>query len=456
MTLRARSPFDDSVVAELEHDDERTLDARLDRAVRAQAAWRLVPVAERVERVRAACAWFDEHAEEVALDVTRQMGKPLAQARGELGGLQERAAFMMSVAAEELAPQLLPEKQGFRRRIEHAPLGVVFDVAAWNYPLLIPSNVIFPAVLAGNAVLLKHSARTPLCGQHFERAFRAAGLEDLVAAVVLDHEATGRLIGDPRVGHVSFTGSVAGGRQIHRAVAERFIDVGLELGGNDPAYVAADADLEATVAGVVDGACYNAGQSCCAVERVYVHDAVYDEFLDRARVAMEEYSMGDPLLESTTLGPLASAASLADLTRQVEGAVQAGAEVLTGGAPVDGRFFPATLLAGCPNPCEVMQEESFGPLLPVLRVGSDDEALERVNDTRFGLTASVWTSDPDRAERFAAAHDAGTIYQNRCDYLDPALPWTGFRDSGKGSTLSRYGFQYLTRRKAIHFRDAPG
>ena len=456
MTLQTRSPFDGTLVAELEYDDPSALDHKLEAAVRAQASWRLVPLAERVARVRVACQWFEDHAEEVARDVTRQMGKPLAQSQGEVGALQERAEFVLSIAAEELAPHPLPQKQGFRRRIEHAPLGVALDIAAWNYPLLIPTNVVFPAVLAGNAVLLKHSARTPLCGQHFERAFRAAGLDGLVTAVVLDHSATSALIGDPRVGHVSFTGSVEGGRMIHRAVAERFIDAGLELGGNDPAYVAPDADLEATVGGIVDGAVYNAGQSCCAVERVYVHEAVHDEFLDRARELMTGYSTGDPLLACTTLGPMASASSLGDLSRQVKGAVEAGAQVLTGGAPVDGRFFPATLLSGCPNSCEVMQEESFGPLLPVLRVGSDEEALGHVNDTRYGLTASIWTADPQRAERFAASHDAGTIYQNRCDYLDPALPWTGFRDSGKGSTLSRFGFQYLTRLKALHFRDTPG
>ena len=456
MTLQARSPFDDSVVAELDYDDAAGLNAKLEVAVQAQASWRQVPMEERVEKVRVACQWFQENADEVARDVTRQMGKPLAQSQGELSGLRERAEYVLSIAPEELAPYPLPPKDGFRRRIEHAPLGVVLDIAAWNYPLLIPTNVIFPAVLAGNAVLLKHSARTPLCGQHFERAFRAAGLDGLVTAVVLSHSSTATLIGDPRVGHVSFTGSVEGGRKIHRSVAERFIDAGLELGGNDPAYVAQDADLEASVAGIVDGACYNAGQSCCAVERVYVHEAVHDEFLERAQALMRGYSMGDPLLPGTTLGPLASASSLEDLSRQVNGAVKDGAQVLTGGAPIEGRFFPPTLLSGCPNSCEVMQEESFGPLLPVLAVRSDEEALEHVNDTHYGLTASIWTSDPDRAEHFAAGHDAGTIYQNRCDYLDPALPWTGFRDSGKGSTLSRYGFQYLTRKKSLHFRDAPG
>jgi len=450
---QVHSPYDDQLVAELNTDDAASLETKLVAAMHAQAEWRAVPVPERIERVRAGVEWFREHAEAVAVDVTRQMGKPLVQARSEVSGLLERAEYMLSIAAEELAPEHLPAKDGFTRRIEHVPLGVVLDVAAWNYPLLIPVNVVVPALLAGNAVLLKHSARTPLCGQHFERAFEAVGLPGLLSSLILDHSQTEGLIADPRVGHVAFTGSVQGGRRIHRAVSARFIDVGLELGGNDPAYVAADADLATAVAGVVDGACYNAGQSCCAVERVYVHQVVADEFLEAARELMKAYHTGDPMLAETTLGPLASAGSLPELERQVQEARAAGAELLTGGHSVDGRFFEATLLSGCANDTALMQEESFGPLLPVLTVAGDAEALIHMNDTRFGLTASIWTADRDRAEWFATRHDAGTIYQNRCDVLDPALPWTGFRDSGKGSTLSRYGFQHLTRRKAIHFRD---
>lgn len=450
---QVHSPYDDQLVAELIPDDAAALKAKLSAAVRAQAEWRAVPVSERVLRVRSGVEWFRDNAEAVAVDVTRQMGKPLTQARSEVSGLLERAEYMLSIAAEELAPEHLPAKDGCTRRIEHVPLGVVLDIAAWNYPLLIPVNVVVPALLAGNAVLLKHSARTPLCGQHFERAFEAVGVPGLLSSLILDHAQTENLIADPRVGHVAFTGSVEGGRRIHRAVSTRFIDVGLELGGNDPAYVAADADLATAVAGVVDGACYNAGQSCCAVERVYVHEAVADEFLQAARESMTAYRTGDPMLPETTLGPLASAGSLHELERQVQEARAAGAELLTGGHSVDGRFFEATLLSGCVNDTALMQEESFGPLLPVLTVASDEEALIHMNDTRFGLTASIWTADRDRAEWFAERHDAGTIYQNRCDVLDPALPWTGFRDSGKGSTLSRYGFQHLTRRKAIHFRD---
>jgi acyl-CoA reductase-like NAD-dependent aldehyde dehydrogenase len=449
--LIARSPFSGEVVAELPRDDSAALERKLKGAVQAQREWRRVPVEERAARVGQALGWFRDHGERVAREITHQMGKPIAQSRGELDGMAQRWEHMVAIAPEVLAPDVLP-KEGFTRRIEHAPLGVVLNLSAWNYPLLISVNVVVPALLAGNAVLLKHSARTPLCGRHFEEAFAGVGPPGLFASLVLSHSDTAGLIADPRVSHVAFTGSVEGGRAVHRAAAGRCVDVGLELGGKDPAYVAADADLDRAVEGVVDGACYNAGQSCCAVERVYVHDSVHTDFLARARVAMERYVLGDPLDEATTMGPLAQVSQVAFLQGQVDDAVARGARVLLGGAPEDPRFYPPTLLDGCPNDSEVMQEESFGPLLPVLAVRGDDEAIARMNETRFGLTASVWTRDSELAERVAREHDTGTVYMNRCDCLDPALPWTGVGDSGRGSTLSRYGLLSLTRRKAIHFR----
>jgi acyl-CoA reductase-like NAD-dependent aldehyde dehydrogenase len=364
---------------------------------------------------------------------------------------------MLSIAAGALAPEVLPEKEGFNRRIEHVPLGVVFNLAAWNYPLLIPVNVVVPALLAGNTVLLKHSARTPLCGLHFERAFGELAPPGLVTSIVAGHDDAARLIADPRVAHVAFTGSVAGGKAVYREAAARLLDAGLELGGKDPAYVAADADLAFAAENVVDGACYNAGQSCCAVERVYVHAAVHDEFIERALAILERYRLGDPLAEETTMGPLVSRAAVEVVERQAADALRRGARLLLGGRRPDGlpgSFFLPTLIAGVPNDAEAMQEETFGPLVPVARVASDEEALALMNDTRYGLTASVWTRDRERAERLARDLDAGTVYQNRCDYLDPALPWTGARESGLGSTLSRYGYFHLTRRKSIHFRTA--
>jgi acyl-CoA reductase-like NAD-dependent aldehyde dehydrogenase len=459
MDLKVTNPYNQETVCTLPFADERQIAQAIDRAENAFRQWRCVPLAERVAIVREGVKRFQHRGEEVARDVSLQMGKPILESRGEFKGMIERAEYMMSIAETSLAPDILPPKPGFRRRIEHVPLGVVFNVTAWNYPLFITINVVVPALLAGDTVLLKHSAKTPLCGKHFAEAFGGLGIPDLVVNLVIDHEQTGRVIADPRVAHVAFTGSVEAGRRIHRQVAERFIDAGLELGGNDPAYVAADADLDFSVNNVVEGACYNAGQSCCAVERVYVHRSLYDAFLEKSLAVMKNYRLGDPLDEQTTMGPLAGRGALDVLQEQVDDAVARGGRLLLGGrrlAGSPGNFFEPTLLADVPNDAVVMQEESFGPLMPVLAVADDDEAIRMMNDTHYGLTASVWTRDPERADRFGREVEAGTIYQNRCDFLDPALPWTGYRDSGKGSTLSRYGFFHLTKRKSIHFRTLEG
>ena len=457
--IRVVNPYDQSVVCELDADAGTGLERKLAAAQGAFERWRRVPLRERMAQVEAALERFRGAGEETARDVSRQMGKPIAEARREVETFLDRARWAVGEAEAALAPVVLPPKEGFVRRIEHAPLGVVLDIAAWNYPLLVPVNVVVPALLAGNAVVLKHSERTPLAGRAIARAFAALEVPDVVTDVVVSPAAAGGLVRDPRIAHVAFTGSVRTGRIVQReiAAADRLVDAGLELGGKDPAYVAADADLAFTVENVVDGACYNAGQSCCAVERVYVHASLYDEFLERARVILGAYRMGDPLDDTTTLGPLAIRASLDLVENQVAGAVERGARLLLGGrrvTGVPGNFFPPTLVADVPNDCALMQEESFAPIVAVLAVADDDEAIARMRDTRFGLTASVWTRDSGRAERFAREIDAGTIFQNRCDYLDPALPWTGWGESGKGSTMSRFGFLYLTRRKAIHFRTA--
>jgi acyl-CoA reductase-like NAD-dependent aldehyde dehydrogenase len=372
--------------------------------------------------------------------------------------MAKRARYMTSVAEQALADTVLPPLEGFERRIVRCPLGVVFSLPAWNYPLLTAVNVVIPAVLAGNAVVLKHSPRSPLCGEHFAEAFvRAGAPAELVQALHTDYPTAEAIAGDPRVNFVAFTGSVYGGHRIYGAAAgKRFTDVGLELGGKDAAYVAADADLEKAIDGIVDGACYNAGQSCCAVERAYVARPLYEKFVEGALELMKRYTLGDPMAEGVNMGPMAQPNQPAFLEAQVNQAVAGGARVLLGGraTKVDGRgrFFEPTLLVDVKPSLDVMRVESFGPLLPVVPVDSDEEALALINDSDLGLTASIWTRDAERAARLSREIEAGTVYMNQCDTLDPALPWTGVKDSGKGATLSTLGFLHLTRPKAINFR----
>ncbi len=453
--LRIVNPASGALVREVACGTSAEIDAKLDRARAAQRRWRALSLRQRVLQLSGALEYFRREKERVARDVTLEMGKPIAQARREVETLLARAEHMLAIAPGCLVGELLPSEPGLELRIEHEPLGLVLDIAVWNYPLIVPVNVVVPALVAGNAVVLKHSPKTPGAGEHFARAFAGLSEPDVFQhVIVLDSEA-GALVADPRIDHVAFTGSVATGRSVYKKACERLIAAGLELGGKDPAYVAEDADLDFAAENVVDGACYNAGQSCCAVERVYVHEKLYAPFLERARKPLAGYTLGDPLDEATTMGPLVDRAALEKVETHVADALSRGARLVMGGRRprnLSGFFFEPTLLAECPDDALVMRDETFGPVLPVRAVASDEEALARMNDSRYGLTASVWTRSPARAERFARLLEAGTVYQNRCDYLDPALPWTGVKESGLGSTLSRYGYLHLTRRKSVHFR----
>jgi acyl-CoA reductase-like NAD-dependent aldehyde dehydrogenase len=455
-TLVVDDPFTGETACEVELADGRSASSALDRAREASRAWRAAPLPDRMALCERAVAAMDARAEAIAVDITRMMGKPLSQSRGEVKTTAMRARHMMSIAETSLADVVLP-LAGFERRIVREPVGVVLDLPAWNYPLLTAVNCVVPAVLAGNAVIVKHSPRSPLCGEHFARAFREAGAPPhLVQALHCDHAQSERLVGDERVDQVVFTGSVFGGHRMVEAATRRFLHPCLELGGNDPAYVAQDCDLAKTAENVVDGAIYNAGQSCCAVERVYVHKSVYGRFLELAEALVRAYVMGDPTAAETTLGPIAQRPHVAELEAFVSDAQARGGRVVAGGKASSvggrGRFFEATLIADGDQSMDLFRQESFGPIVAASPVGSDEEALEKMNDSRLGLTASVWTTDRDRAARFAGALDYGTVFMNRCDYLDPALPWSGRKDSGQGLSLSALGFEGLTRTKSIHFR----
>jgi len=428
------------------------------RARGAFEAWRWTPMVERASLCERFVAAFEAMAEEAALDITRQMGKPIAQARGEVQGMLGRARHMIAIAGDVLKDEYVEEKPGFVRYIRHEPLGVVLDVAAWNYPLLIAVNVVVPAVLAGNAVILKHSSRTPLCGLAFEKAFAAAGAPDgLVQSFVADHFVTDLLICQPKIDFVSFTGSVRGGHEVVRSAAGRFIGMGLELGGKDPAYVCADANFDYAVENTVDGALYNAGQSCCAVERIYVERSIYDRFVEAYAAKTRAYAkLGDPMDTATTQGPMATPTAARYLRDQVDDAVRRGGTLVVDPAsytlPKWGWFAAPAVVANPPQSCSLMQEESFGPVVGIIPVDSDAEAIRLMNDSAYGLTASIWTSDATRAAKVGAQVETGTFFMNRCDFLDPALPWTGVKDTGRGATLSHYGLLQLTQLKSMHLR----
>ena len=423
-------------------------------AGRELASW---TVGERVDLCERALGVFKERSDEIGRGITRQMGKPLAESRREVATMATRARYMMELAEQQLGRRELGAGPGLERLLERVPVGVVLDIAAWNYPLLVPVNIVFPAVLAGNAVILKHSSRTPLCGGYFEDAFSQAGAPPgSVTAMVADHETTARLIARPEIGYVAFTGSVTGGREVSRAAAGRFIDVGLELGGKDAAYVRADADLAGAVRGIAEGAFYNAGQSCCAVERIYVDRAIYVDFVDAITEEALRWQAGDPLADATMLGPMALPDAPGLVSRQVEEAVAGGARLLAGGEQEKlggkGRWFQATVVADADHACSLMTDESFAPVAAVAPVSSDEEAVALMNDSRYGLTASVWTRDREAALSVATQLEVGTVLINCCDHLDPALPWAGWKDSGVGLTMSSLGFERMVRTRGVHMR----
>lgn len=431
----------------------------LERAVAAQREWRTVPLDDRIAICLRMKDWMVANADAIGVEISEEMGRPIAYSPNEIRrGFAERAEHMATIASVCLADLDAGPTEGFRRFIRRDPLGVVLVLAPWNYPYLASVNGVVPALLAGNSVVLKMSSQTPTVAHRYAAAFAAAGLPDGVFQYVEgSHDDTARFIADERVGFVAFTGSVPGGHAVVRAASERFVNMNLELGGKDPAYVRADAPLEATIAELVDGSFFNSGQSCCAVERIYVDRSVFDDVVDGFVDIAGRYVLGSPLDPGTTLGPMVRV-DAADFVRgQIAEAVGLGAVRVLGHSDLPGvPYMPPQVLVGVDHSMRVMTEESFGPVIGIMPVSGDDEAIELMNDSRYGLTASVWTADVDAALALGDRIETGTVYMNRCDYLDPALAWTGVKDTGRGVSLSALAYGPLTRPKSFHLRTTFG
>ncbi len=458
--LQCISPVDGRIYVERPLHTPADVEAALNKAKKAQVLWRATPLAERQKYMLKFLDHMVGNAKAIGEEITWQMGRPVLQTPGEiLRGFQERIKYAVNLAPKALA-DIVPEGQeGFKRYIRREPLGIVLVIAPWNYPYLTSVNAIIPALLAGNVVILKHSHQTPRVADRYAAGFKAAGLpEGVFQYLDLGREEAEKLMADPRIDYVNFTGSVKGGHAVQKAISNKFIVAGLELGGKDPAYVREDADLNSAVENLVDGAFFNSGQCCCGIERIYVHEKLYRPFVDGFVNLTNKYMLGDPTDPATNLGPMVRTAAAEFVRAQTAEAVQKGAKAL-----IEEKHFKASK-AGTPylapqvlidvdHSMSVMMDESFGPVVGIMKVKSDAEALQLMNDSPYGLTACLWTKDLAAAEKIGQEIETGTVFMNRCDYLDPGLAWTGVKDTGRGASLSVIGFENLTRPKSFHLKE---
>ncbi|WP_274423214.1 aldehyde dehydrogenase family protein [Chelativorans sp. YIM 93263] len=452
--LRCISPIDGSVFAERETLSLDAARADIARLRAAQANWAARPLAERIELVMAGVAAVGAQNDEIVPELARMMGRPVRYG-GEFGGFNERASYMAGIAESALADIQVGEDATFKRYIKRMPHGVVFVVAPWNYPYMTAINAVAPALIAGNTVVLKHATQTLLAGERMARAFHAAGVpEDVFANVFLDHGTTSALIAENVFDFISFTGSVGGGAAMERAAAGTFTGVSTELGGKDPGYVMDDADLDAAVEGLIDAAMFNSGQCCCGIERIYVHESLFDAFVEKAVAIVNGYKLGNPLDPETTLGPMAHSRFAAEVRAQIDEAVAARAHAHIDRFAEDdgGTYLTPQILTNVSHRMRVMRDESFGPVVGIMAVKDDAEAIDLMNDSDYGLTASLWTRDQERAARIGDQIQTGTVFMNRADYLDPGLCWTGCKNTGRGGGLSIIGYHNLTRPKSYHLK----
>ena len=453
MTIKCISPIDGSIYAERPILSRSEADAAVTHAKIAQRKWNMRPIEERIELVKAGVAAIGAMNEEIVPEIAWQMGRPIRYG-GEFGGFNERASYMADIAIDALAPIEIENSNNFRRVIKRVPHGLVLVVAPWNYPFMTAINTVAPALIAGNAVMLKHASQTPLVGERLAKAFHSVGIpRDIFQNVFLDHDTTSALISDRAFDFINFTGSVSGGVAMEKAAAGTFTGIGLELGGKDPGYVMEDANLDAAVETLIDGAMFNSGQCCCGIERIYVIESLFEDFIKKAVAVVNQYNLGNPLDPETTIGPMAHIRFANEVRAQTQEAIKDGAKAHIDPClfPMDGgAYLMPQILTDVTHDMRIMREESFGPVVGIMSVKNDKEAIKLMNDSDFGLTASLWTEDINRAEAIADRIDTGTAFMNRADYLDPALCWTGCKDTGRGGGLSMIGYHNLTRPKSYH------
>jgi len=453
-TLTCYSPIDGTVFASRKAATLDEARARIDSMRQAQAEWAARPLEDRIELVKAGVAALGAMNDDIVVELAHMMGRPV-RFGGEFRGVNERASYMAEIARTSLADIEVGEDASFKRFIRRVPHGVVFVIAPWNYPYMTAINTVAPALIAGNTVVLKHATQTLLAGERMAQAFHQAGIpEDVFMNIFLDHDTTTRLIEERMFDFINFTGSVAAGRAMEKAAAGSFVGVSTELGGKDPGYVMEDADIDAAVDTLMDGAMFNSGQCCCGIERIYVHESIYDAFLEKSVAWVNNLKLGDPLDPETTLGPMAHPRFAATVRQQIADAVKMGATAhIAPFAEDDGQaYLSPQILTNVTHEMEVMREESFGPVVGIMPTRTDAEAIRLMNDSAYGLTASLWTRDISRAEKVGNALETGTVFMNRADYLDPGLCWTGCKDTGRGGGLSVIGYQNLTRPKSFHLK----
>ena len=457
-TQKTITPIDNSVYIERPLSSDNEINDILDKSKRSFISWKNTSIDDRIIIINKFIDNLLNLNTEVSKEICWQIGRPITQCGNELRGFEERSRHMVEIAKESL--QNIPARKNdeFDNYIYKSPLGVIFVMAPWNYPIITATNTIVPALLAGNSLLLKHSSQTPMCAELLSKAFENTGLpEGVFQFVHTNHEACEKIISDPRISHVVFTGSVRGGQEIKKYIGTRFINVGLELGGKDPAYVRSDADVNHAVENLVDGALFNSGQSCCGIERIYVDQSIYNKFIEGFKSITENYKLGDPSKDDTNLGPVVRQSAAQFIRKQISEAEKQGAKRL-----IDESKFPISNENNCyvapqvmidvDHSMRFMMEETFGPAVGIMPVKDHEEARKLMNDSPYGLTASIWTKDLDFAKDFGKQIETGTFFMNRCDYLDPALAWTGVKDTGVGCSLSTLAFDQFTRPQSFHMR----